>query len=462
MIITRSSGRHKSNVWLLSETSAKRNFEFRLKANRVEVTLTSKAKTRDEQDWYALLTEQERVTIFNKILHHYRLNSTDADGVRTAAIGVFEEPGAPAEHRHLIYIGTNVDTQDPYHKLCAERPMIANATTSENHRHGREGSTNKKALILKEVHVLGGRLQREFTEKSPLREKREIYGTCPCGLCTDQLAALMQPSQHVYIHSMLAGPHTAMAVDDVSRDYRQVTPSGIWKTTIGNLNRHRQISLADDPNANSMQRNSYAFLAQQIAGDRRISAPLPSDPGDALGVYHHLLSGVLESLRTRARRDQVPLESEALTEWLRKNVHYVRGAAIELENGQFASAFDSFVNDNAFVAAEVSALGALVPSLGDAGVRRVWALEFNPQAIEQGMLPTSSKDAVERIGKRSGANGGPEFIFFPVPDRPLSPPMIQALRERYSFTLSELSPGAFFGKPKDQARQPAAWAGRGG
>ncbi len=100
-------------------------------------------------------------------------------------------------------------------------------------------------------------------------------------------------------------------------------------------------------------------------------------------------------------------------DWVRRNIPNVRCVVTQLDDGTFhhvtqaTGAFDASMPN-----AEAALVNKALPSLGRAGIRHVWVMEMNAQAIEQGILPTSPKEGVERLVKRASKEGV-NFHFIP-------------------------------------------------
>jgi cytidine deaminase len=89
-----------------------------------------------------------------------------------------------------------------------------------------------------------------------------------------------------------------------------------------------------------------------------------------------------------------------------KAIPHLRCVVIQLDDGTFHYGVESAGKyDASLPNAEAVAVANALPELGNAGIRDVWVMEANGQAISRGVLPTSPKEGVERIVKRASPHG---------------------------------------------------------
>ncbi len=129
--------------------------------------------------------------------------------------------------------------------------------------------------------------------------------------------------------------------------------------------------------------------------------------------------------------------------WVSENIQSIRCVAIQLDDGTFHYAVQTAGKlDNAMPNAEVVALENAVAALGRNGVRHVWAMEFNPHAIEAGKMLTSPKEGVERLVKRASTQGI-DFHFIPFNAGGKAHEAIESIMENR--TSAEIYPGGHKG-----------------
>lgn len=486
---------------MVSGTRSGRNFEFKLKGNHLNAVALPLAPElfRDasdlehtvSRDWHAALTEPERLKLMQAVLANYRTISKNHDDLKVAAVGVVDNPDPYADEskKHLLYVGRNMNigASDVY-KSCAEQNMAVAAENSlEGHMHRQRQTDMPEKPYLKEVYVMGGR----FADASKPGDKG-LPAVCPCGMCTDVLAKKMVPKGHVYVF-----PHTdgkaQLHVDALSEEFVDVKPGHIWKTTIENLNRDRFIKL--DEEIAEWQKNSIDFIAKRIVGELRgekgYEVHTPSDQElkkstqnlkagrssiARLDIATHagyiqltkinefMREQVVDILKDRVLRDEVPLNYPEVMHWLTTKVRTVRVAAVQTDkDGSYHVGYDSQTGrDKAYVTPEFTAIGTAVPKLGTQGIKNLWYMEFNPQAIARGELVTPSKDGLERLMKRMSKETN-DITVVAIPPNTLvtaNAKQMSQLVKQCTFSIKKLLPGGFSGS--EQEKQAGLNSGGGG
>ena len=141
-----------------------------------------------------------------------------------------------------------------------------------------------------------------------------------------------------------------------------------------------------------------------------------------------------------------------------KAIPSIRCVVIQLDDGTFHHATEcSGKYDASLPNAEVAAVTAALPALGSAGIRDVWVMEANGNAIKNGMLPTSPKEGVERIVKRASKQGV-RFHYIPLNDGKLNAESLENISAHFS--QDAIFPALFKGsRPLEEkkAQPKRAW-----
>ncbi len=457
----------------INDTQCGRSFSFALKRDQLIVSLGAhKLKhLAGNQDWYSSLTEQEKVDLMQVVAAHYRAPSLDPDGMKTSAIGVVPnpDPNCAPKDRHLIYVGINnhLNAADNY-KGCAEQGMVKSASNSVvQYVHHRLGQTFENKPFIQEIYVMGGR------DANPNRAGDVgVPAICPCGVCTDLLAKTMVKGGHVYIM-----PHTTgralLTVNEGTHEFSDIQRGEIWKTTIDNLNRHRHVHFDRDIEEYALQRDGFEAMVSRLVNyvpptpspeaqqkhaenyaQNRVSiaeldvATRADGTPEPAAVNDYLLKQISMTLHDRLQGKKITPSEDAVRRFLNNKVNYVRCALIQLDDGSYHIGYDSSTgSDKAFVNPEFTALGAAVPKLGTQGVKRVWTMEFNPKAIEAGIMTTSSKDGLERTYKRHSKIEGQDITLCSLPFNAggLSKEKVEAIAQAHTFDFGEVYASLFAG-----------------
>lgn len=475
--------RNAEFVIKISGTESGREFTFILKGAHLQVLPGHEVPKKGgggnvSEDWYEALTEEERLDVMQAVCAHYRKASRDPDGMKTAAIGIVNNPDTKAQKRdkHLIYVGINNHyNTDKVSKGCAEQGMVKAASNSitQYMYHNRDEEVADVPFI-KEVFVMGGR-----APNPNIPGDKGMGAICPCGQCTDLLARAMLPGGNVYVLPPTKG-FEHLAVNHKARQFSDVVSGQVWKTTIDNLNRYRVIAYDNTSFEKRAQRDG---LAETVARLANFSLPEVSDEvaaqaarnekqrrksiaaldvatrdgkPDAEAINNYLYHEILEGLHDRLTVNRVPFEPQRIRSWLtgesgkedESKVKYVRAVVMQLDDGTYCSSYDSVTgSDNAFVSAESSALGANSAKLGTQGIKHVWTMEFNPRAIAGGVMITPTKDALERIYKRHTKIPGQHVTISNIPfnSQLLEKTDLQAMINANTFRIEEMYPGMFAG-----------------
>lgn len=452
----------------ITHTECGRDFQFYLKGQRLEPKLGATPPGGASEDWYKALTERERIDLMQAVLAHYRKPSADPDGMKTAAVGIVEnpDPNASARDKHLIYVSFNTtDKASKYLKSCAEKNTLDEGRQSMrgymHHKLGIENAENQKFI---EFHVMGGR-----DPKPGVVSDKGKHGICPCGQCTDRLAMEMVKGGKVFIYPYREDD-IQHPVDYFARSFSDVNEKAIWATTIDVLNRHRYIDLT--AKEIDYQKQGLEWVAEQLVNytppekspellmqsmkneemdrDSIAALDIATHDGvlDVVELNKYMMQQLLKTLAPRIRKNHVPLNKEAILEWLTTKVETVRCVVIRTDDGSYHLSKDSRTgSDNAYPNAESSALSSAIDALGEHGVEALYTLTFDPKDIAAGVMRTLSKDGLERAYKRATKIPGKEMYacHLLLNDTSLRRTQLADMSYKYSFDMNEIYPGHFAG-----------------
>jgi hypothetical protein len=244
------------------------------------------------------------------------------------------------------------------------------------------------------------------------------------------------------------------------------------ETTIDNLNRHRVIVYDDARVEKQVQKDGLAAAVDALknfslpevpegAAERdmentrlrrksigELDVATRNGALDVQAVNRFMYNEIMADLDDRLQANHVPSHPDAIAEWLQKKVKYVRSVVIQLDDGSYRCGLDSRTgSDKAFVNAEFTALGAGASKLGTLGVKHLWTMEFNPEAIAAGVMVTSTKDGLERIYKRHTKIPGQKIEVSNIPfnSQCLAKDDLEKMVHDNSFTFDEVFPSLFAG-----------------
>ncbi len=445
----------------LRETACGKDFDFQLKRNRVKVLPA-------DVDWQKLLTEDEKLQLFRRILKEYRIRSQGDDGLKLAALGITETGD--------IYIATNTERlSSPYFRQCAELNVVTCLTQNEVYKQLRHNSDKPSDPRLTALYMIAG-----WDNEKELR--RPI---CPCGNCTDMLSHVMTPGAPLYVMPLNEAPSTPM--NSTAKNIQDIQPGHAWKTTIEVLNTQREVTLSGAP-ANEqragfrellhkgvkMPEEQAKELADRLLGQtggrahnigelvgfllnpvqvadmprammqeaglairtmlksaenallQRQSVPELDATADGDRVHlaalnrfmvNEIQRGFADRLREiQKRAGGTPMGEEAFKTAVNEKIGTIRCVVLQMDDGTFRFAVEARSKlDNAAPSAEMSALASASQTLGTRGVRDAWVMEMTPKDIARGNMHTSTKEGAERLIKRRsrGAKDDVQFHFIP-------------------------------------------------
>lgn len=227
---------------------------------------------------------------------------------------------------------------------------------------------------------------------------------------------------------------------------------GVMRTATRGITRQIRsiLDLVSEPAVQSVK-NVLEFRKSEASLDCAVKADGSIDLGE---VNQFLVTQINDALADRLNSEKVKhLHGfNAKMDWVRQNVRSIRCVAIQLEDNSFRYAVQADTNlDNAMPNAEVVALENAASVLGRHGVKHVWAMEFNPHAIERGELMTSPKEGVERLVKR--ASKTIDFNYIPLNIGELSHE--QACRMMVTMDREMIYPSGHLGYQMGKAEQAA-------
>jgi cytidine deaminase len=475
----------------ISNTRGGRDFFFYVNAPHVvargEILPGEPESKVNQLDWYTELTQHERALALNAINAFYREESEGVDGIKGAAIAVLEreEAGILPADSHPMFLGVNSRaTANDYDKVCAEQMALSSVDTA---------------------------LDQEARRGRVVNEKSYKPIACTCGKCIDMLAKRMGPEGQVMVFPDNNG-HANLRVNARVKAMEDIRPGEIWLTDIETLNSLRHIKLEPDyaqlqrnglrqtlqnirlrhalgndapfGNADVKHRleQGLALLAKDDSGSlntqetyeknvltrmlenharRQFSVPeldaaVRGGVVDAeiLNCYLHgmiedTLFDRLEKADAMGKIDLKNDSDDSLLAWCEKQIDSIRAVALQFDDNRFyVSATSESLIDNAYPPAGVSAIGSAMRQLGRHGMVHLYTCEMNPCAIADGMMPTSSKQEIERGNKRrtrDAARGSPQVTAIPYNDQSLSPQETQEMFSDFSFSMRRIYGGAFAG-----------------
>lgn len=405
LLITHRIVRGNTNfVVTLGETSARPGFRFTIHHRMIDVEPTS---GKQDIDWRTVLTPYEKLNVMDHILGIYRNNSRDKDGMKIASAAI-----TPDGHAYINVNGSI--TSSRMRRQCAEQKMTSYAEDEETDRRDAQGLPQED-LEYTDIYIKGGR--------------HDVHAMGPCGDCTDLLSKVMKPEARVWIL-----PAQSRKQVDITAHVRSVDelPEGrAWATTIGYLNRNRQIiipkhhqaqfaesiaaakkdvrswGIRDFPRDAHRYIHEYGSLCTPEGKPGTRISPLHV-PLDGLNKYmHHMLISTLAD-RVQALADKHELgdirrlSDATIGQLIDDGVDWVRCSVIQTDDGQlYGAATVKGTDEKTSSSAENNAWVQAMPVLGRQGIRNVWCQEFNPRSAEQNIMRTSPKEAVERMLKRA-------------------------------------------------------------
>lgn len=347
--------------------------------------------------WYEKLTESERLQVFREVLAEYRERSIASGDFKLAALGITESGS--------IYIGTNSDQlSDDFHRQCAEQSMVTIAGDREAYAQRKKNSEIKRTYPrFRDVYLMGG-------------QPPQIQVACPCGNCTDLLAKYMNRDANVWILPVETPGMTADAlrINDTVDAAEKLGKGEAWKTTIGHLNKDRVITLSDE--AAHAQRKAYDWIFDGVdefvneRAPRTLEGPF-TDADLVEEMYQRIAITFVDHLDELARMAGHDggirhLDTEQLKELAMQHIRWVRCAAIQRTDGEWAiETSGKSPALKSLPSPETVALVVLGDRLASHGIRRVEVMECAPWHIRDGTMRTSPKAAIEREVKNSSKEG---------------------------------------------------------
>jgi cytidine deaminase len=450
------------------KTSGK--FTFVLKDNHINVDPPIKIGNEKAPDWRRDLTDQEKIAVFSKILARHRSYVHAEGDFKVAAIGITENGD--------IYVAQNHEwSADDFKRNCAEQNLIGIAFSREAYKRdrdrGRSQSTDSASRgdfnpRFNQIYLMGG-------------VDGHIPITCPCGYCTDDLAKFMDPEAKVFILplGLEAKESQEIVINSRAEVTSELAKDEAWQTTIGHLNRHREIILPEDEAelqrkgldkiAEKLTPTLIAWLRGELTGNREIPAPgelerrtIFSQP---LRANRHMVDTIektlLDQLKGIALKLGAPgnfpeITPQIVSKMIRDHIYTIRCTMIQTDGGQvFENVTPESLITKAELPAEILARGQMGGIKGTQGITGIKVMEFNPRDIAAGLLRTSPKAAVDRLFKMKSKIGKETtFSFSPFNDGNLA--LEQSKKIVRSFSANEFLPGEFNGFTRQNGPHVAA------
>ncbi len=357
----------------------------------------------EPRDAFERMSRLARARLFNNILRKVRERSSHPQ-IRSAAL-ILTRKGD-------IFVASNTQLQHEYHRDCAEI-NISNITHQLRQR-GDEVAEVYFAMAPKEL--------------APKRQKYRIFA--PCGKCVDMFCRNFPPSTRITM--MPPGSHT-FTINDTAKDLQSVGPGEAWETTLEQLNQHWEIKLAGAARtygeqglraleggkipqakfsagqvdrllhstprqwAQRVKSNSPLMQRVKLAIRNEFTERVSIAQLDILepekqleGISRYMVQRIDEAYR---RRKKLLAEGET------PGLDTIRCAVIRLSDGTYHQVTEvDGRNENAVTHAEITAVNKAQDKNNE--VTDVWVMTMNRQDIENGVMHTSFKEAVERSNKR--------------------------------------------------------------
>lgn len=468
--------------------------EFNVKMNRIKVS---------HDNWHKLLTEEQKLDVFNLILAKYRENSLGSDGFKAAAIGI-----TPGKHdgEKLLFVAVNTQRQSPFYKDCAEVNLVNTLSDMISFTDKLPG----KAPKLEALYLMAG---HEAKDSGP---KEVRHAVLPCGKCTDMLREVM-PEDGKIVAIPVNDGKDPITINTSAQFLDEVKP-GIeaWQTTAGRLSKHFHEHISKQEQ-DFQQQGVNALLSptpiivsptvDRLVQDQEILKPAASASNPVLYFFEQLLPDRLTALVKRMAggesvnpetlhpterlallgikaaenammdRDSIPIldinhSPESINSYMMqrlqkafyerartddggidiKAVDKVRCALIQLEDGTFHCAVEVVgPKDKATPCAEVTALAS--SRIVNKAPTQVWVSECSPQEIIAAShhhdghyaMHTSPKEGVERLFKRRPQEGCIEFHFIPFNDGHLGRSDVEQMIASHTYKDFEIFPSYFTG-----------------
>lgn len=248
------------------ESSAPHTFNFVVKQQRIMVYPTQYYDTKGvAHSWYNVLSEQERLAVFNYILAEYRHHAHGNDGFRIAAIGITED--------NELFIASNTRPSNQLYKKCAETSVISAAIEAakkaKEEGYASKLKSGKPKVLFKDFLVMAGK------DASP------IQIACPCGPCTDELydhMALKGEDRNnlrergsIYVlpcppeiapEGQSLYPLETPKINDRAKNLGERNAGECWKVTPENLYRDRYVPLKRAAKHTQIKALNHALDAQ--------------------------------------------------------------------------------------------------------------------------------------------------------------------------------------------------------
>lgn len=421
-----------------------------------------------------MLTDQERLDVFNILLADHRQLSMGDQDFKLAAIGVTTTG--------RIYIRENSEQLSTDHnRQCAEQNMEVTAENGENARLKEEAIKNgldylripKSKPRFKALYLMGGR-------------DGDIPIACPCGNCTDLLSKSMDSDAPVWILPANDGKR-ALRINATANMANELAGDEAWKTSMGHLKRRPYVTLGETEKV--MQVQAFSALSQELSAlfepavrdeelkkkIRRGEAfamvdpfPLPditSEPAETISerANTYLITSIKNTLINRVdgvlqrairEKKRLPdLSPEGIIALIEKNKISVDAVVMQMEDGScYANTIGKSKLDNAQQPPEVNVVAMSNEKHGTMGIKQVWGRHFGLKEIEGGVMLTSPSAGVERMVKRRPQHGDEtvHFSYAPFNDGTLNSQEIETIS--HPFTGQELFPGYYTGKASQRKK----------
>lgn len=177
-------------------------------------------------------------------------------------------------------------------------------------------------------------------------------------------------------------------------------------------------------------------------------------------INKYMLDQITHTLADRIRGRKEGAGFTSKRKWVEDNIATIRCVVVQLDDGTFRSALQAHGSfDTSLPNAEAVAAVEATSAFGRYGIRHVWVMEMNPDSINKGILPTSPKEGVERLVKRS-SKAGLDFTYLPINSGQLSPEKLSEIVKKYTFDVSVMFPAMFKGSrpvPALEISKPKPW-----
>lgn len=429
-------------------------------------------------DWYSILSENERVRIFQYLMAEYRARAIGNERWQVAAIGVTED--------NELFIASNTRPKHQEYKKCAEANVIAaaleNATASTAEGFSKRLMTNTPKPMFKDFFVMGG------------NDSLGISIVCPCGSCTDELRdhmSLKKPDKlsadntaprNLYMlptpmaskkNSEGLGILPDLTIDSQAANLSKLPKDACWKISIDGLyglrnvplireyahmqthalkstlkehDKHKiygEYSVQEHRHRNLMRLKDLTLQALEAEQTGTSTVNIEAEFFKTLNtLMASTINGIVIERVTRIRAQGHEINQATLN----KYIQAVRCVVVQFEDGSYSLGTEARSTlDKSAPCAEFNAIMPMQETIPHVRVTKAWCMEMNPKSIEHSEMPLPLKDRLERLAKYSDNPHEMQYSFIPF-NSGSKEHITLAGKIMATYTLPEIFKGLFVGK----------------